>query len=74
METKSEDLILKAQIINQIIDTNIFVSALVKSKAKRFLEELILEGSELKKDMGFKKIMLTATPDVSKLSEIDKLF
>lgn len=28
----------------------------------------------IQKDPGFKKIMLTATPDVSKLSEIDKLF
>lgn len=62
MENKSEDLILKAQIINQIIDTNIFVSALVKSKAKRFFEELILEGSELKKDPGFKKNNVDSDP------------
>ena len=75
MNPENKDLILKAQIINQIIDTNLFCSALVKSKAKRFLEELILmNGEKLSKDPEFKKIQLTASPDFSQLSEIDKLF
>lgn len=72
---ESKNLILKTQIINQIIDTNLFLSPLVKMKAKRFLEELVLmNGDKLNRDPNFKKVSLTSTPDFSQLSEIDKLF